>query len=302
MQGHRREALPKINCAPAGMKGSVMSDLVVRKLPFDFEGVDFNWHPANSPFAMMMNAVTFQVIGLETYMCRAMRDAEKFITDPEILHEARAFNAQEMVHSQAHKKHIKALLTRYPGLQEVLDGTVNSYDALYRSESLDFHLSYAANIEATFTPLFGTIINHREALFSGGDSRITALMLWHFCEEIEHRSSALKVYNHVVGNRLFRLKKLPKVIGHIKADAMAIHAGFARHVPDAPEGATKGAFERIPTWPKTKMILGILESQMPWHRPERGHVPPYYNDWQQRYGRGEDMTVAHELSSPLALA
>lgn len=223
---------------------------------------------------MMMNAVTFQVIGLETYMCRAMRDAEKFITDPAILAEARAFNAQEMVHSQAHKKHIKALLDRYPGLQQVLDGTVASYDALYKSEDLHFHLAYAANIEATFTPLFGTIIDYRKELFSGGDPRISALMLWHFCEEIEHRSSALNIYNHVVGNRFYRLKKLPKVIGHIKADAEAIHRGFAKHVPDAPKVGTKGAFARISAWPRTRMILGILESQMPWHRPERGHVPP----------------------------
>ncbi len=274
-----------------------MSDLVVRKLPFNFDGVEFDWHPGNQPFGMMMNAVTFQVIGFEHYMCKAMRDAEKFITNPAILAEARAFNAQEMVHSQAHKKHIKALLTRYPGLQEVLDGSVARYDELYKNEDLHFHLAYAANIEATFTPLFGTIIEHREALFGGGDPRITALMLWHFCEKIEHRSSAIMVYNHVVGSRFYRMKQLGKVLRHIKSDVEAIHAGFAKHVPGAPTCGTKGAFARIPAWPTTRMIAGIIESQMPWHNPERGHVPAYYKAWRGRYDSGADMTSEHLLAN-----
>ena len=272
-----------------------MSNLVVRKLPFNFDGVAFDWHPGNQPFAMMMNAVTFQVMGFEYYMCRAMRDAEKFITDPAILAEARAFNAQEMVHSQAHKKHIKALLGRYPGLQSVLDDSLARYDALYKSEDLHFHLAYAACIEATFTPLFGTIIEHRESLFGGGDPRIAALMLWHFCEEIEHRSSALMVYNHVVSSRVYRLTQLRKVLRHIKADVTAIHAGFAEHVPAAPTCGTKGAFARIPKWPMHKMILAIIESQMPWHNPERGHVPAHYGAWRTRFERGDDMTVEPSL-------
>ncbi len=279
-----------------------MSDLVLRKLPFNFDGVAFDWHPGNQPFAMMMNAVTFQVMGFEHYMCRAMRDAERHITDPAVLAEVRMFNAQEMIHSQAHKKHIKALLGRYPGLQGVLDASLARYDALYHSEDLHFHLAYAANIEATFTPLFGTIIEHRDALFGGGDPRIAALMLWHFCEEIEHRRSAITVYNHVVGSRTYRMRQLKKVLGHIKADVQAIHAGFAEHVPDAPTCGTKGAFERIPAWPKAKMVLGIIESQMPWHRPERGHVPDYYGTWRSRYERGDDMTAEHDLSPHAALA
>lgn len=279
-----------------------MSDLVLRKLPFNFDDVAFDWHPANPPISMMMNSVSFQVIGFEQYMCRAMRDAEEFITDPAILAEARAFGAQEMIHSKAHMKHIKALLGPYPGLKKVVDASVARYDALYKSESLHFHLAYAANIEASFTPLFGTIIEHRKALFSGGDPRIAALMLWHFCEEIEHRSSAIMVYNHVVGSSLFRMKQLPKVLNFAKEDVRAIYAGFAEHVPDAPTCGAKGAFARIPPWPRARMTMGILGSQMPWHKPERGHVPAYYGAWRSRYERGEDMTVERDLASNLAMA
>ena len=37
-----------------------MSELVVRRLPFSFDGIPFDWHPQNASFSMMVNAVTFQ--------------------------------------------------------------------------------------------------------------------------------------------------------------------------------------------------------------------------------------------------
>lgn len=274
-----------------------MSDLVLRKIPFNFDGVEFMWNPENPAFAMTMNTVTFQAIGFEIYICRAMRDAEKFIADPAVLAEARMFTAQESVHSLAHRKHVKALVGRYPGLQSVLDESIADFDVIYKIEDLHFHLAYAANIEATFSPLFGTFIEHRHRLFGGGDPRISALMLWHFCEEIEHRSAALDIYNHVVGNRMFRLKMLRKVFGHIVANASRITEGFRRNMPDVPQAAYQGAFAAIPKPAMARMIMGIVASQMPWHNPERGSVPAFYGAWRERYEGGEDMSALHELSA-----
>ncbi len=72
-----------------------MSELVVRRLPFRFDGVDFIWNRARPAFSVLGNTVSFQVIGFEKYICRSMRDAEKAIDDPAMLSEARQFNAQE---------------------------------------------------------------------------------------------------------------------------------------------------------------------------------------------------------------
>ena len=47
------------------------------------------------------------------------------------------------------------------------------------------------------------------------------------------------------------------------------------------------------------MILGVLESQMPWHRPERGHIPAYHSEWLGRYRHGDDLTIARDLAAPL---
>ncbi len=274
-----------------------MHDLVLRKIPFNFDNVEVLWQPENPTFSMMMNGVTFQAIGFERYMCLAMRDAEPFITDPEVLEEARLFRAQESVHSLAHRVHVKALVERYPALQGVFDEAIASFDEIYQREDLHFHLAYAANIEATFTPLFGTIIEHRDKLFAGGDPRVSALMLWHFCEEIEHRSSAIKVYNHVVGNRWYRTSQFKKVLKHIGGVATNVTKGFRQHLPEIPETAYQNPLTAlpIPFMAKMRMLGGILESQMPWHNPDRGRVPAYYANWRARFDSGEDMSVENIL-------
>lgn len=276
-----------------------MNDLVLRRIPFNFDDVEFLWHPDNPSFSTLMNCVSFQAIGLEKYFCRAMRDAESVITDPQVLEEARTFRQQESIHSNAHRVHVKTLVGRYPGLQEVLDESIAGFDALYRSEDLHFHLAYAANVEATFTPLFSTIIEHRARLFGGGDPRIAALMLWHFCEEIEHRSSALNIYKHVVGNRWYRTGQFRKIFRHIGENAANVQRGFPRHLPpEVPVTAYQSALTvlPIPFTHKARMLLGVIESQMPWHNPRRSRVPAYYHAWRTRYEQGEDMSVENVLA------
>ncbi len=125
-----------------------------------------------------------------------MRDAEPLIKDPAVLEEARTFRAQEAIHSMAHRKHVKALIARYPGLQIALDRLVAHFDALYEAKDLKYHLAYAGGLESIFTPSFTLLLDNRDVLFGGGDARVASLLIWHFCEEIEHRSSALNVYNY----------------------------------------------------------------------------------------------------------
>lgn len=272
-----------------------MSELVVRKLPFEFAGTEFFWNPGNPEFSLMMNQISFMSIGFERYICKAMRQAEKLVSDPAMIAEIRDFNAQEMIHSQAHRKHVAALIHKYPGLQEALDESGADYEALWDAEDLDFHLAYTANIEATFLPIFGNIIDHRDLLFAGGDPRISSLMLWHFCEEIEHRSSALLIYNHVVGKRWYRLRQSRRVFRHVTEHSNRIYERFRKHVPGVSEVQPRAGLARMPKAALRKMAFGLLLSQLPWHNPTHAPVPEYYGEWRRRYESGEDMTLAYAL-------
>jgi predicted metal-dependent hydrolase len=270
-----------------------MTSLVIRKIPFEFEGAEFIWNPSNPGFAVMMNAITFQAIAFEKYICKTMNAAEKLARDPAITEEIRAFNAQEMVHSQAHRKHAKVLIEKYPGLQEALDFCDRDYERLYEERDLRYNLSYCANIEATFTPLFGNIIEHRDLLFAGGDPRISSLFLWHFVEEMEHRASAHVIYNNIVRNPFTRFFKLRSVFGHTRILAEKIYAVFHEHVPESRAYGLGDGVKAIPKHALKKMRNGILASQMPWHRPGSAKLPAYYGEWFARYESGEDMRTAY---------
>ncbi len=271
-----------------------MSNLTIKQLDWQFDDVDFYFNPANREFSAFMNNIGFMAVGLERYFCKAMKDAEARITDPAVLEECKMFNRQEMVHSKAHYKHCKALIAKYPGLQEALDRCIEMFDKLYERESLKYHLSYMGGLESAFTPLFGTIIDHRDVLF-GGDARVSSLFLWHFCEEIEHRSSAITVYNHIIGEHLYRMRNIKPMMAHGREVSLMLQDVFRKSVPDFD---TENYFltwsQVLPKWTARKMGWKILLSQLPFYPHDGQRLPAYFAEWNRRYDAGEDMRTAYK--------
>ena len=90
----------------------------------------------------------------EKYIMSALRDAKDRINDPAVADETDAFVRQEGQHSWAHRKHMNTLIKQCPGLKETQREASDIFDDLLATRSTEFHVSYIANIEATFTPLF----------------------------------------------------------------------------------------------------------------------------------------------------
>lgn len=268
-----------------------MSNLEVRRIPFDFEEVPFLWNPEQPRFSMMMNQLSFVTIGFEKYICKAIRAAEPLITDPEVSEEARLFREQEAVHAVAHQKHVKGLIAQYPGLQYALDQVIQRYDDLFEAHPLKYHLGYTGGVEAIFTPFFRMILDNRAILFAGGDERVSSLLMWHFCEEIEHRSSALTIYNHVVGEYWYRISNTKGFLAFSRSLFEMMSEEFKKHVPNVPAEAYEGdPFESVPRIDKVKSSIGILGAQVPWHKPVHQRVPDYYQEWLDHWNAGDDVT------------
>ena len=268
-----------------------MSNLEVRKFDWDFEGIPFLWNPEQPRFSVLMNQITFVIISFERYITKAMRQAEAQITNEDVKREARLFGQQEGVHASAHMKHARALIARYPGLQSILDECNAAYDEQFEREPLEYHLAYAGSMEAIFTPFFKMILDHREILFAGGDERLSSMLLWHFCEEIEHRSSALIVYDEVVGSYWYRFRKAKPMRRHVRALFDMSIERFKEHVPDVPHDAYEGnPFASVPRAATLRSALGIFASQMPFHDPMHQPLPAYYDEWIGRWRGGEDVT------------
>ena len=295
-----------------------MTDLQVRRPRFDFtDDVPWAWHPQNPAFSFFMNATSIIAICFEQMIVAAVQEAKPRMTDAGLAAEATAFLRQEAQHSGSHRRHVNALIKHYPGLQQTFDDAMACFDRLTATEPLEFRLAYVADLEATFTPSFKMMLDNEATLFRPGDDRVASLFLWHFVEEVEHRSSALLIYDAVVGDSWYRIRVLPAVIRHLLQVMSVIADGVNTQVPlsdrkvDArtllpaygalqnlkrklPRGAgnqgVPPAFDSVPRRQKLVAAGRVLLSQAPFHKPEHEPLPQFADQWFQRWDRGGDVT------------
>lgn len=296
-----------------------MSELHPRKMDFAFDEQDvpFLWNPDNPAWSSMSNAISFLAIGFEKMIVKAIMQAKPLMTDPEVAEEAVAFMRQEGHHSTAHRQHVKALIRRYPGLQNTLDAVIGEFDLLTEATSLNYRLAYTADLEATFTPVFKLMLDNDATLFRPGDDRVASLFIWHFVEEVEHRSSALVIFNSLVGDELYRMRMAPSIFTHVMKVVRIACAGFNQHVPlrerkvdsmsmfathrtkqklltaFAPylsKGIMPRAFDDLPRGEQLTALAGVVRSQMPKHNPTHEKLPALADEWFTRYDAGYDCT------------
>ncbi|MFE3446038.1 metal-dependent hydrolase [Nocardia sp. NPDC059180] len=296
-----------------------MTNLQPRKMDFGFDDADvpFLWNPQNPAWSSMSNAVSFLAVGFEKMIVKLIMQLKPVFTDPEVAEEATAFMRQEGHHSTAHRQHVKALIKQYPGLQNTLDAVIGEFDLLTEATSHNYRLAYTADLEATFTPVFKLMLDNEATLFRPGDDRVASLFIWHFVEEVEHRSSALILFNSIVGDELYRMRMAPSIFAHVMKVIRIACAGFNQHVPLADRKVdamamfarhrakqkvlttfapylTKGpmprAFDGLSRREQLTALAGVFRSQMPKHDPTHENLPALAGRWFERYDAGYDCT------------
>ena len=274
--------------------------------------------------ALFCNAFTFIAVPFEKlHRRRAAQGAgPSQLSDPDVAAEAEAFLRQEAQHAAAHRKHMLALdraATR--GSSSATNDACIAYDDLIDEQPIEFHAAYIANLEATFTPLFKVILDNRDSLFGGSDHRVASLMMWHFVEEIEHRSSGLLLCRHInarsVVPRQTHPRHVPPRRRHLSA---TVAKAFDEHIPFDDRGASAqercriGAARefkyRVPgctTRGSASRPAGVPRRARPascsgwcggWRSRRRLHhdpadqpLPDWADTWMREYERGTDMTT-----------
>ncbi|WP_019929112.1 metal-dependent hydrolase [Nocardia sp. BMG111209] len=307
-----------------------MTELQIRKMRFAFADYDvpFLWNEENPAFSSMANAVSFLAIGFEKMIVQMIREAKPLFTDPVIAAEAEAFVRQEGQHSTAHRQHVAGLIRSYPGLRETLDRVIGEFDDLTANTPLKYRLAYTADLEATFTPVFKLMLDHDATLFALGDDRVASLFLWHFVEEVEHRSSALIIFDAVVGSDLYRMRMAPSIFRHVMRTIRIACRGFNEHVPLADRqvdamsmfathrfrrrlgrvvpalrisdrGTMPRAFDSLPVREQLVALSGVVRSQLPGHDPRHENLPALADRWFRRFDEGYDVTRWYTADQPV---
>lgn len=277
-----------------------MKRLVVRRPPFTFdaETLPYLWQPANPEFSELCNAISFMAPAFERYIVVLVQRSQSSLRGTPMEQEAEDFLRQEAQHARMHRRHAAALVEKYPGLDGLQARVDAAYTELIEQESLEFNLAYMADIEATFTPFFGMLLDNEQTLFRGGADPVASLFVWHFMEEIEHRSSAIGIYDTVVAEPWYRVRALSRVVRHITGLMSLTIDELATHVPKTDRGDVTGnatsfaspAFKGISRRDMGRMLYRLALTQAPFHRPERQPIPAFAADWLDAEADGKDIT------------
>lgn len=197
--------------------GDAANRMTLRRPPFVFpQDKALHWNQARPEFSQLVNAASLAMPYLEPYLIRTMREARPLITDPDLARELDLYCAQESSHFRQHRRFNDELKAASPDAVNATEAQLaEDYAGFETNRSLRFNLAYAEGFESMALAIGHMLIADRDFLFGKADSAVSSLVLWHFAEEIEHKSVAFDVFDHLYHSTFWRLVGLFYATGHI---------------------------------------------------------------------------------------
>jgi predicted metal-dependent hydrolase len=255
------------------------SAITVRRLslefPTDLDPVVVGGHPEES---YMHVGISLLLPHVEPYLIRSMRSAREHVRDTRLRADLEAFIGQEGQHFRQHVRFNQALrLSGFVGLASLEAEVEADYQRFTRSKSLRFNLAYAEGFEAFTTAL--SRFSFESKLLDRLHPAVRDLFLWHLVEELEHRTVAFDVYEHVCGGYFYRFGIALYAQWHLNR--------FVLRVMDAMLSADGEAFRkkyggRVAAWTRTHTLRRqkvtmffpkVLATYLPWYSPHNVAMP-----------------------------
>jgi len=253
------------------------NDIHVRKIRFDFEpSAPLEFSDCSSEFGMQatMLGISLTMPYLEPYLIRTMKAAIPEIRDAALAEDTKNFSRQEGHHYRNHAK-FNLQVHEFFGSEvskevAVIEKALEAdYQRFTRSKSLRFNLAYAEGFEAMTCALAVTSAEHevfrQTEMLPGGE-----LWAWHMAEEIEHRTVAFNVYDHIVGSYPYRVAVGAWAQWHYLRYVMRFAKSFAKSL-GRKIGAPKPEIQR------TYRQL-YLRTWSPRYDPAKMEVPPVIHE------------------------
>jgi hypothetical protein len=246
-----------------------MADITVRKMRFAFEApLDFEVSDEALGRTLPALALSMTMPYLEPYLMRTMKAALEHVTDPALAEDTRRFSQQEGHHYRNHallNDRIRASFdAATAGALRAIEADLEAdYRRFTDTKSLRFNLAYAEGFEAMTCA--GALAVAAHGGFSDGSLPGGELWAWHMAEEIEHRTVAFGVYQHLVGSYFYRIVAGTWSQWHylstIRRFARCMAAALGRKLVNP-----RTALERT-------ALRNYVRTFSPWYDPARIEVP-----------------------------
>ncbi len=192
-------------------KISFWNNRLIERLDHGQKPIPKHWFSGSIFKSSFFDSVSIFIPEVEGFVRRTAERALPYLTNKDILKEARHLIEEEVAHSKVHRQYNKLLEKEGYNLKtyEFLTKKLISFGD--RFLSLKFQLAGSACIEHLVGSMGVVGIDH--GIFEGGlDERMKKVWLWHLLEEIDHRSSAFDIYTHLGGGYLRRINMMTGII------------------------------------------------------------------------------------------
>lgn len=268
-----------------------MEEMTVRRMEFAFKpDMDLVFIKDDPDMSFTFLGAWMMLPYLEPFLIRTMRDALPHVRDPKLKEDLKRFCAQEGEHFKQHAKAndlIRALHPSYEALlplERELDQALKDWT---KTKPLKFKLAYAEGFESMTSAM--SRAQFEVGLYDRTSSPLADLAKWHVMEELEHRSVAFDVYEHVVGSWFYRMKQSIWSQRHYFQWVKRF-----RDVLVAPQGEIFAAYSapeivaRRKAYNRHYMRRGmprVLATYMPWYDPAKVDLPQEFQAAREHYSK-----------------
>jgi predicted metal-dependent hydrolase len=256
-----------------------MADITVRNLRFDFETpIDLDVSDETLGVILPALGLSMTMPYLEPYLIRTMKVARKVISDPELAEDARRFSQQEGHHFRNHavfNDHIRNHFDE-PTAERIRAVEANleaDYQRFSKNKSLRWNLAYAEGFEAMTCA--GALAMAEHGTFSSGMIPGGDMWPWHMAEEIEHRTVAFDVFDHIVGSYPYRIVFGTWAQWHYLSYIGRFERCMAESLGRRPK-RTGAPFQRT-------ALRNYLRTWSPWYDPAKIELPASVQTLLDRY-------------------
>ncbi|MEU5882340.1 metal-dependent hydrolase [Spirillospora sp. NPDC047279] len=182
-----------------------------RRVKFDWSDTPLHWIPGEPVATHFINVLHLLLPAGERWFVHVYKQALPLVEDDERLRgEVKGFMGQEAVHAYSHQGVLdrqmlaqgldpRPLTIKIEWLFRNLLGDRRPLPVVSRRQWLNFRIGMIAGIEHYTAVLGQWILDAHELDEAGADPTMMDLLRWHGAEEVEHRSVAFDVFQHVSG-------------------------------------------------------------------------------------------------------
>lgn len=189
--------------------------LTVRKPVIDFSDSPKYWVIDDPQSTHALNLLHFGIPAGERYFIDSVKLAMPYVTDQQLLSDARSFIGQEAVHARIHERaadHLglfenRVIRARVENMDRTRERLYQRIDAMpepFRKQAVLAWLSTTL-LGEHFTALLADMVFDEEKVDESQiDPAMASLLKWHAAEELEHRTLPYDLYQHVGGSYVVR--------------------------------------------------------------------------------------------------